>query len=379
MNSGLGTEWADDAEWLATMQECGTTFRAVWAEHWEGDVMDGFGMDEPMIFDPSQGGPVTAPGLAEGDARIEEMYHLFCSGSYEQAGVLQNDLSAAEYFARNGNETALDTLQSQIDGSWDGTAKTEFTTHLGLMEQACLNMSEISDTARELVNSYQEVIITFRSRIANLVNETQAQLDLAATIERQRDLLFWDTLNNLVGALGGATDMPGGGGMTFNMVGAAAAVASVVQSHILQDQILRLNGDNETQIMVSMLGSGDQIIADARNATSAIAAGMRTLGMYVTDVRNGDNVVMPFEETRPSRPELVTDGRFDPAEFRPEDAPDGVVDDVRRDDLVAEPDEDKDEDFWAGNLPPDYEPLPIDPLGILPPPQPPTRDPYPEQ
>ncbi len=302
MNSGLGTEWAGDTEWLATMRECGTTFRAVWAEHWEGDVMDGFGMDEPMIFDPSQGGPVTAPGLAEGDARIEEMYHLFCSGSYEHAGVLQHDLSAAEYFARNGNETALDTLQSQIDGSWDGTAKTEFTTHLGRMEQACLNMSEISDTARELANTYQEVIITFRSRIANLVNETQEKLEVAATIERQRDLLFWDTLNNLVGSLGGSADMSGGG-MAFNAVGAAAAVASTVQSHILQDQSLLLGGDTETQIMVSMLGSGDKIIADARNATTAIAAGMRTLGMYVTDVRNGDNVVMPFEETRPPRPE----------------------------------------------------------------------------
>jgi hypothetical protein len=146
-----------------------------------------------------------------------------------------------------------------------------------------------------------------------------------------------------------------------------------------------------------MVENGELIIEDAEDAARRVRNACFEITKYLTTYNGsrpdedpyGDNETTDLEEIRPDRPELITDQEFNPEEFRPDDATDGEVAEISRDDLVANPERNGDDprdhelrDPRGGQPTQPAQPRPSTPgEGIQPSPAEPvpTPDYYPEQ
>jgi hypothetical protein len=372
MTSDLDQDLLDDAGWSAAMADHCRAFQAVWAEHggavsqtpgWRDEIKPNLPQDMQDGIDAAQ------PYFEDVPPRIGELFETFCSGRIEQAAAIHGDLAEAASLAGDEVDAGLDTLKGEMSASWHGDAADGFERWLGDMQRACENMSEVVLSARELMNAYQQLLRSYRSDILTLIDDVQARLTDAGLVAERRRLGMLGTIQQIgLGLLG-----------VSSVQGAAISVGGALAGQAHNDSTMEVTGEEEGEVILSMLTEGEKIVADARAAGDRIVAGLLELGEYVTDTRDDRNQSR-LDQIRPGRPSLITDEGFDPEDFRHEEQPPGVADRVSRDDLVREPPPDEDRDAWRDNPPPDREPEEEYGLGIDPGPPPlADRDPYPEQ
>lgn len=370
--------------WQTNMASENQRFRGLWAEH-GGDYLYGDWLPLPPPAEETYS--LTMDSV---DRRIDDMFTKFSAGNLEGVGPIITQLNGSHRTLNDFTENA-DGLLGHLDG-WAGETAERFDHYIREMKSAVDHKKNCLQAAKETIRSYDALLEEYYRAINELIRNTDSAL---ADVAEANEAVQWQFTFGVAVA---AVAVVGAGVATGGLAWGAAIGA--LTAGVATSSTAYIGGEEEGEVIVSMVEYGEEIIKDAEAAARNIRNACFEITTYLTtyngsrpdDEPYGDGRTTDLEEIRPNRPDLITDEEFDREEFRPEDATGGDVADVSRDDLVQNPERD-------GDDPRDYElrdptgeqspaiPTPADPEPDLPGqgihPEPadpvPTPDFYPEQ
>jgi uncharacterized protein YukE len=316
--------------WADQMAQHSETFRGVW--HEEGAsyfLFDGKWTNDPNIdFDGDLG-----QELAKMDKRIDDLYTDFASGAPGEISAILTRLSAANTQIRENYHEHLDGMDIYLE-DWEGSASDNFREYLNQLKDALDRKQDCIDAAKGAMQAYHDLITAMRTNVLDLVEQTQTALEQEdARAERSKLAI----LSAVVGVGAALLALPSAG-TSLALVAASAGVGSALVAGGAGYASVQVGGQSKGEIISSMVTEGDKIIKDANEAWSRVENALFQVTTYLTNVK-GQNLA----DVRPDRPRLITDDKFDPDDFHPDGQSAEDRKNVRKDDLVAEPERDEDE------------------------------------
>ncbi|MFD4638169.1 hypothetical protein ACFWN2_12685 [Lentzea sp. NPDC058436] len=261
------------------------------------------------------GGPI-AP-------RMADMFREFGSGDLEastQAIARLNDLNMA---VGRDYEKLLEDAIDYLD-DWEGNAAIEARSWMRGMKVAMGRKRELLDALVMVHKAHHAVIEKLRSDVLQLIDATTKGLQSAGDNSTKLTLAIVGAVAGVIGAFTAGT-----GALLVIAVGSAmtAGAASVASAAI--------DGENEAQVLVSMVAAGENIVKAAQAEMALVDQGFAKVTGYLT----GDEL----KWVRPERPKVVTAGEYRPDDFHPEDGyTPQVRDRLPKTDVVTEPPVDED-------------------------------------
>lgn len=274
------------------------------------------------------------PGQKE---EIEELFRRFGEfvDVYSVLSAVDLDRDILKAAAEALNKDDLDAAFHDVDRQvieWEGDTAESFSEYLrGTvdggggssgqrpgMELALVKCRDRVTAANYSLKAYRDAVNGFKKDVEKLVKNAKDSIeeDAEAGVDNAISAV------TAVVAVGAAAATAGS-----SLLAATAAVGSVLSSSVSASSGYELTGTDPFSIMMSMQESGEDILRDAQEALAQVARSFET----VTDHLSGGHRL----EVCPEQPGLVTDDRYDPAEFNPGRIPEKGI---SRDDLVKTPD-----------------------------------------
>jgi hypothetical protein len=379
-----------DAEWAHDLREHAKAIRLVWSE--VGLPYIETGRDEQGPADPRNpgsggspeiGSPMPAnpnvPGSDEATARwqevddtIKELFsHELLSGNLSAADDFVHALSLVPLGDGGPDANALPVAkgdrssisvsveyQDKINHlrtglrSWEGKAAENFAHYLDEMDKALAMYQDRVAAAWLAIANYRRAIEGIRNDALDLVKAAYDKFDeIDQTKEKQKVTVLSSLVTAGVSLVGVGAAGVGTGGLAS--VAAWGFVLDAFKSGAVGYGILQMGAGTKGEAVENVAEGAKKIVQDAEKAADTVKEALYAVTKSMTGVNltgrgteDGPKVDDPRQREagmRPDRPDIVTDDKFDPNEFRHDDQPPDSIDRADRDDLVKEPEREPDQ------------------------------------
>ncbi|MEV8439846.1 hypothetical protein AB0425_20930 [Actinosynnema sp. NPDC051121] len=259
--------------------------------------------------------------------RIPPLFDAFVCGDPDRVEEMVDHLNAAKYVLNKDLREHLGGAQLDMAG-WVGDAAADFLDYLLQLEDAIGLLTECLDALIVILRSHAAVVLAMRQDALNLVDLALQGIEAAGADD-------WKVALAVVGAVAGVLGTVASLGTA---TGALVEVVTVMGSAISGSAGVAgavIDASSELGVLDDMIKAGEGIVAEVREQTSAVDAGLRELARFVSGTK--------LAEVRPDRPDVITAPSFDPGSFgmtdeaqgrhpRPTDTTDLVPEPKRRPD-----------------------------------------------
>ncbi|WP_158883226.1 hypothetical protein [Amycolatopsis anabasis] len=328
--------------WAEQMEKHSDTFRKVWAEEGFEYLMFKGGMAKEAGR-PDMGAWNMPPQedvqrkMQEIDTRIRNLFNDFASGTTSEANVIITNLSGANTDIRENFHEHLDGMDIYLE-DWSGKASDNFREYVNQLKDALVRKQDCIDATRRSMDAYRQLHTSFKSNVLDLVESTQAALEQVEKDEEARSERMKLTIISAVVAVGAAALAVPTAGTSLGAAAAVAGVGSALVGAGTSAASIQVGGTHKGEVICNLVDEGDKITKEAAEAAGRVEAAFFKVTTFLTNI-SGDNL----KQVRPDRPKIITDPKFDPEDFHPDNQPKEDRQNVRKDDLVNEPDRRPDE------------------------------------
>lgn len=252
----------------------------------------------------------------------------------------ESQLGGKEIVLSDSATMQLDKLDLALE-SWKGDSADDYRRHQIELRQALAGCQDRIASAWRVMVKYKETVENYRKDILALIEAVYEAFEAAGTVDKQVEL------NTLAGLVTGAAALIvapfTAGASAVAWLGVGATLTSTAIATGLTNKSLRVGATNEAEAVLELVEKGKELVRDARKAAAVLGEASYTITKHLT----GEWLDVTDENpngVRASRPDIVTDDKFTPSEFRPEDRGPNDLKGIDTDDLVKEPPKDPDQE-----------------------------------
>jgi hypothetical protein len=236
------------------------------------------------------------------------------------SGQIQALRAAEKDVDRDFCDSALDGIELHL-ANWHGETAEGFRRYLrgpnGIGDALAHKRDRIKAT-RYALQAYERTISRFYDDVMEFIRKAQKGVEEGELIDKKVTI----SLVSAAFSVGTAAATAGAGGLAITLaVGEALTAGSAGANQTY------LEGSSPEDIIGYMPSKGRPILDTARLNMEKVIAAFKVLPASLVDEK--------LPEVRPARPDLVTDDRFDPGGFHPDN--NSGESGISREDVVKEP------------------------------------------